>query len=188
MGWLWLHLVINLQSRHTKPTLLRSGTLQVTRGGVEGRDWSEENLISFHPPSWVTLHVCRTHAHHPTSFSLLSCSTSFLFLLFQFKPTGDPFLARGCVWVLPGDFIFHMPRVRRQLGAEQLEYEQSRLIRFPAAFSLYPPPCPCAAPSCPWLDFILLVVFVNLQISLRTIPSSTLIKGFSAGTDNVRNN
>lgn len=90
--------------------------------------------------------------------------------------------------MLPEDFIFNMSGVRRQLGAEQLRHEQPWLIRFLAASFLHAPPYQSAALSHPLLDFIPLVVLINLQISFRSTPVSTLIKGISAGADNVKNN
>lgn len=108
--------------------------------------------------------------YHPPSLFLFFHGPSPPISLLPIKPTGDPFLTRGCVWVLPDDFIFNILWVRRQLGAEQLKCEQSWIIRFPAAFFFHPPLHQSAALSRPLLAFIPRVVFVNLQISLRTIP------------------
>ena len=56
--------------------------------------------------------------------------------------------------MLLNDFIFSMLRLRRRLGAERIRYEQSWLIRFPAALLLYPTPYQSAALSCPlWISF-----------------------------------
>lgn len=174
-----------------QPTLLRTGALQVPRGWSRRKGVRRSRKTSI--PSKILYlgwyHMCGGLAgnRHPPSLSSFMPHVLLLSLL-PIKPIRDPFLTRGCVWALPDDFIFNMSWVRRQLGAEQLRYEQSWLIRFPASFFLYPTPYQSATLSCPLLDFIPLVVLVNLQISHRTIPSSTFIKGFSAGADNIRNN
>lgn len=160
---------------------------QVTKGRIEEREKKEKTSAPSRTPHLVWLGNPQSTDTHHFFFSPLPpfpLPISFL----PVKPTGDALLTRACVWVLPEDFILNMSGGRRQLGAEQLRHEQSWLIRFLAASFLHAPPYQSAALSHPLLDFIPLVVLVNLQISFRSTPASTLIKGISPRADNVRNN
>lgn len=89
-----------LYVRVCQPALLRTGALQVTRGGIKERERHGEDLSSFkHTPSCMVPYVWGTQQSTAPQHLFFSCSTPLLLpiSLPPVKPPGDPFLTRA--WV-----------------------------------------------------------------------------------------